>query len=80
MSGQADSFAQVSIGQSGTIFADTGVKYGHVCAYYVTTVNGGVEGAAKTNVILVYVFPTGVGSTSRLAASASTSGKTRAKR
>jgi len=54
-SGTADSFAQVSTGQSGLTFADSTVSYGHAYAYYVTSVSGGVESVLTTNVILVYV-------------------------
>jgi fibronectin type 3 domain-containing protein len=55
ISGTGDSFSLVSSGISILTFSDSAVKYGHVYAYYVTTVSGGTEGTAKSNVILVYV-------------------------
>lgn len=56
LSNSADSFSKIAGGLSSTSYSDASVEYGETYAYYVTTVNGGVE-SAPSNVILVSVRP-----------------------
>lgn len=79
-SGVADSFVQVSSGQSGLSFADSTVSYGHAYAYYVTSVSGGAESALTTNVILVYVTKSAARPVAISAGQVTGPGRTSAKR